>query len=746
MTSNKLYLLGMALCGSILCSAQAPSVSGFIFNSEGEPLAGASVHWLGTSSGQLADSTGYYELPAEGTANQLVASYVGYRADTMACSPPQRLDFQLQPLLGETVLVEGRRAGIIIKDAAMAKTEQITQTELAKSACCDLAGCFETQATVQAQTTNVVTNAKSLRVLGLSGVYNQVLIDGLPMVQGLSYTYGISSIPGTLVDNIYIAKGANSVLQGYESMSGQINVTTKVPDDTERLLLNAYVNSFQERHFNANYAFQKGKWSNLTAAHIVRPAERFDRDKDGFLDLPLLSRYSIFNKWKYGQAEAEGWSSSISVRYLDEQRTGGQTGFEPEQHEGGTDVYGQTVHIRQADASAKAGYRFNSRHNIAFMASAFQQQQDAFFGNTAYEAEQLSAYANVQYELNYKTHELKAGLSYRYLNLEEDLAFTDGDPRLQRSYAGNYLREEQIPGVFAEHNSRFFDGKLSWTVGLRHDWHNEFGSIFTPRSMLKYDLMPRSVLRASIGKGWRTVNLFSENIGMLASSRDIIIDEQGLAPEQAINYGLNLTHKFEEEIATGYFSVDYYRTTFQNQVFPDYDQGPSFILVQNFRGPAISNSFQAELYAELGKRWAAKLGYTYLDVYRKLEGDRQVLPFNPKHRFLATLNYEPLSKAFQVDANLHLFGKQRLPTTSQNPASLQRPDFSQAFALLNAQFTYRFSPAFEAYAGGENLLDFRQLQPIIGSNDPFGPYFDTSSAWGPTRGRELYLGLRFRLD
>lgn len=198
------------------------------------------------------------------------------------------------------MVVQGKQDAVIISNINPIKTEQITQTSLKQAACCDLAGCFGGQTSVQPHTTNVITNAKELRILGLSGVYNQVLIDGFPLIRGLSYTYGISSIPGTIVDNIYISMGADSVLQGYESISGQINVETKKPINTDKLLLNIYLNSFMEKHFNLNYAFKKGSWNSLAAFHTVQPADRVDKDEDTFLDLPLLTRYSFTNKWSYG--------------------------------------------------------------------------------------------------------------------------------------------------------------------------------------------------------------------------------------------------------------------------------------------------------------------------------------------------------------------------------------------------------------------------------------------------------------
>ncbi len=724
---------------------EAQKITGNVTNTNNEPLIGATVQFVKGRTAVRTGPTGAFEIELAGTKiKKLVASYTGYVPDTVDVTDRTVVNFQLQESkMLQGVTIQAQRDGVILSDKNPIKTEQITQTELRKAACCDLAGCFETQTTVQPQTTNVITNSKELRILGLSGVYNQILIDGFPLIQGLTYTYGISSIPGPLVDNIYVAKGANSVLQGFESISGQINVETKEPDQTERLLLNAYMNSFFEKHFNVNYAFKKGKWSNSTAFHTVQPANKIDRDKDDFLDLPQLTRYMISNKWKYGNEREWGWSSRIGVRFLKEQRIGGQSGFDPDRDKGSSTVYGQSVNIDQPEFWTKTNYRLNDQHNIVLFLSSFHQRQRSFFGTVRYEARQTNWYGNLQYELTYGKHDLKTGLSFRHLNLHEDIGFTGAV--LGRTYAGFYTRKENIPGVFAENTMRFANDKITWIAGLRGDQHNQFGFQFTPRTLVKYDIRPRTVLRANVGLGWRTVNLFSENIGLLVSSRDIVFAE-ALEPEKAINMGINLTQKFgtSDKNLAGYISIDYYRTDFQNQIFPDYDADPTKAIIQNFRGTSRSNGFQAEVNMKLYRRLEWKSGYNFLDVYRVVSGQKQLLPFNPRHKFLSSLSYKPLTNQFHFDMNVHWYGEQRLPDTRSNPVDLQRPDFSRPYSTLNAQFTYNFNKV-EVYVGCENIFDFRQLQPIISWQNPFSPFFDTSSVWGPTRGREAYVGIRFKL-
>jgi outer membrane receptor for ferrienterochelin and colicin len=724
---------------------QAQVITGRVVNTSQEPLPGASVYWSGTQLGVISDSLGYFRITLDRKEPRtLVARYVGHTSDSLRAEPGLFLEFILKDTLQtQTLQITGRKVGIALSDQSLIKTEQITQLELTKSACCDLAGCFETQTTVQPQVTNVVTNARELRMLGLSGVYNQILFNGLPMMQGLSYTYGISSIPGTLVQNIHVAKGANSVMQGFESMSGQINVETLEPAEADKLFLNLYMNNFRERHLNIHSALRFKKWSALTTFHTVQPAKRIDRDADAFMDLPLLTRYRIGHEWQYGNAREWGWHTRFGVAWLHEERIGGQMGYQPDIHAGSTVQYGQQVRNQQPELHMQSGYRISDFHALRFMGMAYTRQQNATLGTVRYDANQQHAYANLQYEFTYHLHELKSGLSYRYFELDENIGFSD--TTLNRTYDGRYLRVEHIPGVFAENTLQLIADKLTWMQGLRMDYHNTFGYFLTPRTLIRFTPAPGTVFRFSAGTGWRTANVFTENIMLLTGSRNVIFQEI-LRPEQAFNSGINFTQKFNaaSEAFNAYVSFDYYYTGFQNQIFPDYDQSPQIAVLQNFTGPAAGHVFQAETGGTAFSRFEIKFGYAWLDIYRRIGNEKIVLPFNPKHHWTSALSYKPLHDKFHLDVNVHYTGRQRLPDTRSNPERYRRPDFSDAFLILNAQFTYSF-PLLDIYVGCENLLDFRQLQPINAWQEPFGSYFDTSMVWGPTRGRELYAGIRLRI-
>lgn len=723
----------------------AQALKGRVVGADTETLPGATVQWMFTSKGVFTDAEGKFYLPDSGvTVEKIIVRYTGYKTDTIKIRNRNYIEIQLKEnlSLSEIQIIENS-SGIILLNGPD-KTEQITRTELQKSACCDMAGCFETQSSVQPQVTNVLTNSKELRILGLSGVYNQLLFNGMPVFQGLSYTYGINGIPGTLVNNIYVSKGANSVLQGYESISGQINVETLDPVRADKFLLNIYGNSFSEKHLNVNFAWKLRKWNALSVFHTAQPGFRSDRDQDRLLDLPLLKRYSGHQVFSYGNSKEWGWSHNMSFRYVYEARTGGQTSFQPDKHTGSQTIYGQQIQYAQPEIMLKSLYRFNAKHALGFFAAGYYHSQDSWFGTASYSAKQSYVFTNVQHEFKYgKNNTLKSGMSYRHMDIREQIGFQEILP--VRTYAGLYARTENIPGVFAENTLHLYKDKLIWTGGIRVDYFEPEGVKFVPRMMLKYELRPGTDFRFNVGRGWRTVNIFSENINLLSSSRNVLMPEK-LNSEKAWNSGFSLVQKFgvDNPKFTGHISLDYYYTLFQNQVFPDYNTLSASAIVQNFEGKSTAHAFQADIFLTLYKRWEIKSGFNFLEAAQFTSTGKNILPFNPRYKILGTLSYKPLSNRFHIDMNTHWIGKQKLPGTSQNPPMYQIPNESETYVIVSIQFTWNVR-RFELYSGCENITDFRQLRPALSWQDPFSPWFDTSVVWGPTRGREVYAGFRYRI-
>lgn len=742
-----IFIIILAFCAT-LSSVNAQYLYGKVTDMRETALPMATVVWTGSTIGTRCDVDGEFELPLPSKPIALPAKVTvifGAVRDTFTLDDLESywtLQLNAEMTLQE-VEVSGVRTGAYISVLQPVKTEIINRAELRKAACCDLAGCFETQSTVQPTTTNVLTNAKELRILGLSGVYNQILLDGLPVIQGLTYTYGTGSIPGSMLENIWVSKGANSVLQGYESMVGQITIFPREGAIAEPFTADVLMNSFGEKHLNTGFATRSSKWNSYTALHASLPGGRWDRDDDGFLDLPLLTRYSGYTKWRYRKEDERGFSAFVSGRMVREERVGGQRDFRADRDLGGNQIYGQSVGFWQPELISKAGWRFDENRKISLLSSFTAQDQDSWFGLTHYQAGQRQINANLQYELFWgknKLHDLKTGISFRHFRLREDIAFAPADT-LKRTYAGAYFREENIPGLFAENAFHWDDDRWVWIVGLRADRHNQFGATLTPRTMLRFNPTPSLDLRASLGAGWRTVNLFPENIGLLTGNRDIVFVET-LRPERSWNGGINATQRFNLVGIAFTASADFYHTRFSNQFFPDFDTDPNLAIVANFTERSIGNGLQLELIANREGRVEFRAAYNFLDVYRRINGENLLLPFNPRQRVLAAATYRDATSKWQFDTNVHWYGVQRLPDTRSNPENLRRPDFSDPYMVASVQVRRKLG-AFDLFAGCENIFDFRQLRPLLGWENPFAPGFDPSFAWGPTRGREFYLGCNY---
>lgn len=447
----------------------------------------------------------------------------------------------------------------------------------------------------------------------------------------------------------------------------------------------------------------------------------------------------MFDKLTYRDPAAWGWYSEIGVGFLWEKRTGGQVGYDAKRDAGSSEIYGQQVQMVQPTVYQKSGYRFSDDQAITLQTALSFQDQNAWYGQTRYLAQQWIGYTNLQWEQNWRNHVLKTGLTYRYYDLVENISFTRNP--LQKSFAGRYQQLEHIPGLFAENTFRWWDDRITWILGMRYDWHQQFGGQFTPRSLLKFDFSRTTSLRATAGYGWRTVNIFPENNNLLFTQRNVRFLEP-LQPEKALTIGLNLMQRIIHDKVAGYLSADVFQTRFFNQVFPDYHSNPTQALLYNFGGISLSRGVQVDLNTTWAEVFTIKSTYSFLDVYQERTNGRKYLPFVPRHKVLTSMSYQPSSERWQVDLNHHWYGEQGVPPLATLPADVSQPEEPTSYSIWNVQFTYSWQ-RWELYGGVENLLDFRQERPFVSWEDPFSPFFDITSAWGPTRGREFYLGIRF---
>ena len=705
-----------------------------------KPLAGASVVWVGTNSGTTTDENGVFNIKQKG--DRLVISYTGFKADTMSVLPLRELKIILATgkQLNE-VKVTSSRAATYINTADVYRTSNITQKELFKAACCNLSESFETNPSVDVSYNDAVTGSKQIQLLGLSGIYTQLTVENLPGPRGLATSLGLNSIPGTFIESIQLNKGTGSVANGFESIAGQINVELKKPVLSERLYANIYANDFGRSDINLNLTQRLStKWSTTLLLHNdYFNNKTLDFNKDGFRDLPTGNLFTAVNRWSYDNGK--GLMSQFGVKFLDDKRTGGQVDYNAAKDKFTTNKYGLEINTRRVEGFGKIGYVFSQKkyQSIGLQLSAFDHKQNSYFGLTNYNAQQQNFYSNFIYQsiINNTTHKFRTGLSFVYDKYNEDFK------------ASNYKRTEIVPGAFFEYTYTPSD-KFDLVAGIREDYNSIYGWFTTPRLNARYEPIKGTVIRGSIGRGQRTANIFAENNGVFASSRQVNIiapsasGAYGLQPEVAWNKGISIDQKFKLFNRAANLGLDFFRNDFTNQVVVDVEDARQ-IKFYNLQGKSYSNSFQAEVSFIPIPQFDVKLAYRMFDVKTTYSNQLLQKPLTAQNRAFANLAYQ--TNGWKFDYTVSYNGKKRLSSTAANPVEFQRKAYSPSFVTMNAQVSKTIGKKnpFDLYLGGENLTNYYQQNAIIAATQPFSQYFDASMIWGPITGRMIYAGMRFRI-
>lgn len=712
-------------------------------NQQQVPLVGANVYWLSTTTGATTDSLGRFVIARTPSSNRLVVSYVGYHSDTLTITDPL-VEIQVT-LRSESTLREITVAGSStqIDQLNPIHTEILTTRTLAKAACCNLSETFETNASVSVSYADAVTGAKQIQFLGLGGQYVQTNVENIPTIRGLGTTFGLNYVPGTWITSIDVGKGIGSVVNGYEGMTGALNIELQKPDyraetKTNQWLLNGYVNSFGRVEGNVNYSRAlSDKWSVGVLGHASALRTKIDQNGDNFLDLPLYRQYNVVNRWKY---TVERWMAQFGIKALYEDRTGGEVN-----QRGTNPLYQFTNTTKRIEAFSKTARLFPDKpyKGLGLIVNALHHEQQAMFGFKPYTGRQQSLYANLIYQtiINNTNHAVKTGVSY----LLDDYNETLGNASVQTN------RTESVPGVFAEYAYTASEN-LVVVLGNRVDFHNLYGVQWSPRLHAKYLLHEMVTLRFSAGRGWRVPNPLAENFGYLVSSRNVIFRDK-LQPEVSWNIGGSLTYEFLLLGRKATFVTDYYRTNFSNQLVVDLEH-PREINFYNLTGPSYANSFQAELNYVPIKRMEVKAAYRLFDVRQSMGaplGESVLLErmMISRDRVLVNVGYALPYDKWKFDATLQWNGPKRIPYMAPGYEHISYRNMplslTPGFYNINAQVSRAFRSGWEVYLGGENLTGFRQQNPIMSAGNPFGPNFDAAThVWGPVTGRVVYLGFRFK--
>ena len=708
-------------------------------------ISGATVNWLNTNIGTITNEKGWFTIPFKKEYKKLVISYIGYKTDTIIVR-------DLTPI-HHFITIENELKGITIRSKrgavqkslfATANTFTVNNDELLKAACCNLAESFETNPSIDVSFSDALTGTRQIQMLGLKSPYLQIMQENIPSIRGAAQAFGLTFTPGTWVESIQITKGAGSVVNGFESISGQINAELVKPFSDNKFFLNTY-SSLNGRlelntHFNRRVS---EKWQTGLYIHGNYRGEKFDKNDDNFLDAPLANQINVMNRWQYTDAQ-NGWVSFINIRFLNDEKQTGEINFNPTLDKGNTNSWGSEIDTKRFETSLKLGYVFPEipYQSVGLQLAYSNHQQDSYFGLNVYDIKHESLYSNLLFNsiIGDTRSKFKTGINFTYDKYNELVNTT------------NYKRKENSLGVFFEYA---FDNleDFSLTAGVRVDTHNLLGTFITPRLHLRYAPWENGVFRASAGRGKRSANIFAENQQLFASSRKIDIDAvggniYGLNPEIAWNYGISYLQKFNLFNKKGDITFDFYKTDFSNQVVVDWEN-PQAVSFYNLNGKSIANNFQLELNYELAKNLNLRTAFKYFDISTDYKTGKLQKPLQPNNRFFVNISYETATKdngsQWKLDLTFNNIGEQRLPNTATNPTQYQLPINSERYSLLNSQITKVFSNKFEIYAGGENLTNVQQVNPILGSENPFGPNFDSTIVYSPIFGRAIYAGLRFKI-
>ena len=600
----------------------------------------------------------------------------------------------------------------------------VNKDELFKAACCNLGESFTTNPSVDVAYNDATTGARQIKLLGLSGTYVQMLTENLPNFRGAAIPYALGYVPGPWMKGIQVSKGSASVKNGYESITGQINVDYLQPEDEQQVEVNLFGDTKSRIEANADANVHlSDKWATEILLHHENILKNHDDNGDGFYDMPGREQYNVLNRWVY---KGKNYIFHGGLGALKEIRTSGQD----ETHVHSDDIYRIKLHTNRYEGYMKHAFIFNHEHgtNIAFMSSASMHQLDAQYGNKFYDLNEKNLYGSLMFETNFSTqHNLSLGLSFNHDYLGQNLGKNE---------------KETTPGAYAQYTYTL-GTKLTAMAGVRFDHSSLYGNFFTPRFHVKYSPIDAISIRLSAGKGYRTVFALAEYNYLLSSGRNLNISKD-LKQEEAWNYGLSTAFYIPMFGKTLKLNAEYYYTDFKNQAVVDYESDKDLIAIYNLMGKSYSHTFQIDASYPLLKGLEITAAYRLNDVkctydYGKTLKEK---PLTSKYKALFTASYKTPLGLWQFDATVQLNGGGR------NPEPYQLADGSQSwsprfhsFGQVSAQVT-RWFRHWSIYVGGENLTGFKQKTPIYGAGNPWGSDFEPTLVWGPVEGRMFYAGVR----
>lgn len=629
-----------------------------------------------------------------------------------------------------TQKVDSRRK---LKGSAM-NSELLTSAEIKRAACCNLGESFTTNPSVDVNYSDAATGAKQIRLLGLPGTYVQMLTENVPNLRGASAPFGLGYIPGPWMQSIQVSKGASSVKNGYESVTGQINVEFLKPQADQSFSANVYADHLGkvETNLEGNMHLSPEVSSGLLV-HGEKSFMAHDSNEDGFADSPKISQVGVMNRWAW---ITDKYILQCAAKYLGGKRESGQISH--------GDLHSSTPYLvniltNRGEAWLKNAYIFDPENggNIALILSGSIHGQRNTYGARKYDVNQRNFYASLMFERDFGSqHSLSAGISFNTDAYNQSFIDINGSDLKN----GSLFEHENTSGAYAQYTFDL-DKRLILMAGLRYDYSSLYGSMFTPRVHARWNPKHYLTFHISAGKGYRTPFALADNSYLLASSREIIVSYP-LEQEEAWNFGGGISGDFRFIGKKFTWGGEYYYTHFIHQAIVDLDSSPMAAYILNLPGKSFSHAAQVELSCEPFENFTVMAAYRFTDV--RLDYGRGLVqkPLSSRSKALFSINYAPMMGLWQFDATLAITGKGRMPDAPTDNGVPRWDSSYKAFPTLNLQATRNFRH-WSLYIGGENLTNYKQHNPIIGASNPWGSTFDATMIYAPVHGAMIYAGFRY---
>jgi outer membrane receptor for ferrienterochelin and colicins len=721
---------------------------------DGMPLPHANVSLKKTSKTIITNADGLYSFKNLAPGNyEIAVSYTGFKSESrkisLADSTELAVDFNLKENNSlDEVVITGTMKPVSRLESPV-PVEVYKPVFFKKNPTANIFEALQNVNGVRPQLNCNVCNTGDIHINGLEGPYTLVLIDGMPIVSGLSTVYGLSGIPNSLLERIEIVKGPASSLYGSEAVGGLINIITKNPKNAALFSADAFTTDWGELNVDLGFTANVGKAASvLTGINYFNYSNPIDNNNDNFTDLTLQDRISVFQKWNINRESNKLFS--MAGRFFYEDRWGGEMQWQ-KKHRGGTEIYGESIYTKRWELLG--AYELPIAEKMLFSFSYTDHDQNSVYGDMPYMAKQRIGFGQLTWDKKLNKHDLLFGTALRYQYYDDNTPATTNED------------VSWIPSLFVQDEVKLNDTHKI-LLGARYDYNNNHGSIFTPRLAYKWKINDLNILRVNTGTGFRIVNLFTEEHAALTGSREVIIMEE-LKPERSFNANLNYLKKIYTNNGTfiGLETTAWY-TRFSNSIIPDYDSNPNQIIYKNLDGYAVTKGISTNMDLVFTNGLKMILGATYMDV-SKTENNtttRQIL--TEKISATWAVSYRINKLFLDVDYTGNLYGPMRLPLLGDLDP---RKQYSPTWSIQNIQFTFNKFKNFELYAGVKNILNWtpNKGNPFIiaRANDPFdknvqydtngnvqatpdNPYaltFDPSYVYGPNQGARSFFGLRYTL-